>query len=147
MNMEGRSKEAIDRAGVINIHSLLWDQFSAPAYRNIVRYGWRFLDPAVRDEVDSNYALSAARISFDFDLDARCQVPNCTHYAAIQCAHCGKLLCLDHFLDRECFHEDEEERNVLAEGSEDDSDHPHDESMSVNVGDTSFGSDELPPHM
>ena len=32
-------------------------------------------------------------------------VANCTKHAFIRCAHCGKLLCLEHFLDRVCFHE------------------------------------------
>lgn len=29
---------------------------------------------------------------------------DCNHPAFIRCAHCGRVLCLEHFLERTCFH-------------------------------------------
>jgi len=43
-------------------------------------------------------------IQFDFDPGHKCEVQNCTNNAFLQSSHCGKLLCLPHFIDRECFH-------------------------------------------
>lgn len=35
---------------------------------------------------------------------------SCPRPAFIKCAHCGRLLCLEHFLGRKCFHATDEPR-------------------------------------
>ena len=98
-----------DRDGVINMHSLIWNQFSAPAYQDLLRYAWHNTDTGFSpaELAVGPPPRTVQDIQFSFNASSRCQVDNCTAHAFIKCAHCGKLLCLHHFLERECFHNEE----------------------------------------
>jgi hypothetical protein len=103
--LDGRIQEATSRSGLMNIHSLVYNQFSAPLYADLIRHGWRNLDRLQPGERNVD-ALSTEPLQFSFNPARRCQVANCTHFGFVQCAHCGKVLCIDHFLNRTHFHED-----------------------------------------
>ena len=94
------------RAGIVNMHSLVWNQFGSEAYTDMLRYAWHKTDPSFSDsELSSRPPPPMVHeINFNFDKSRRCEM-NCTNFAFIKCAHCGKHLCLKHFLDRACFHE------------------------------------------
>ena len=43
-------------------------------------------------------------INFNFNRRETCEQEQCQLAAFLRCADCGKLLCLQHFLERVCFH-------------------------------------------
>jgi len=47
-------------------------------------------------------------LQFNFDASRRCEVHNCTNDVFIRCTHCGNHLCLRHFLQRVCSHEEDD---------------------------------------
>lgn len=72
----------------------------------MILYGWRNTDPAfnVTTKLSTFPPKMVNSIQFDFDSAAKCEHSNCSRHAFIRCSHCGKLLCLHHFLERNCFH-------------------------------------------
>lgn len=84
------------RAGLINLNSLVWNQFAAPVYRDLLRHAWHCTDPDY-----STSELSAgvtgkrkfSEIQFEFDTSTRFEF-KCTEYAFIKCSHCGKHMCI-----------------------------------------------------
>lgn len=100
------SAEITSRLGVINMPGLIWDQFHSSKYRDMLLYAWRHTDPEFMIDELENGAPPATVTDIQFDLGRRsdCQVRNCNHRAFIRCSHCGKLLCLQHFLNRTCLH-------------------------------------------
>ena len=107
LNLENRTEVATSREGVLNLHSLVWNQFSALAYSDLLRYAWRHVDPdfSQHELTVSGRPQMTQNLQFSFHPGTRCEHGNCTDHAFVQCAHCGKLLCLHHFLERVCFHE------------------------------------------
>lgn len=94
------------REGIINLHSLIWNQFGSEAYTDMLRYAWRNTD-----ESFDNSELSVRppppmvqEVQFNFHGSKKCEVSNCSSHAFIRCSHCRKYLCLQHFLERKCFH-------------------------------------------
>lgn len=97
--------ELTTRAGILNLQSLMWNQFGSPAYRDMIRYAWHSTDPTFNREELANHSPAGVRdVQFGFDKSKTCEIENCRHKANIRCSHCGKLLCLRHFLERWCFH-------------------------------------------
>lgn len=104
---EGILRNMTDRYGIMRMHSVIWNQFQAPVYRDMLLWAWRKTDPDFdQDELaDSPPPRMTLKIQFGFDRRHRCDVVNCSSRAFTRCAHCGKHLCLKHFLDRKCFHD------------------------------------------
>jgi hypothetical protein len=102
----GMVQEITSRAGVINMHSLMWDQFGSPRYRDMLLWAWRHTDPGfTHDELEHGHPPAMVDdIQFDLGRNSSCAVEGCKHAAFVRCSHCGKMLCLRHFLDRTCFH-------------------------------------------
>lgn len=103
------------REGIINMHSLAWNQFSAFAYRDMLSLSWRHTDPDwSREEMTFSHADMAKDISFfGKQIQPTCGHQKCAQRAIVKCAHCGKPLCLYHYLNRTCFHETTEESEVM----------------------------------
>ena len=100
-----RAHEVTSRADAISMHSLIWDQFQAPCYSGLIRYAWRGIDVDLKE---SDPPMRTASLQFNsFTPESKCEVANCTKYAFVRCAHCQKLLCIDHFLHRTCFHHEQ----------------------------------------
>lgn len=119
-SLDPRSGVAVDyvnsREGIINTHSLLWNQFASENYTDMIRYAWRNTD--THWSLDELFCRPPPRgvseIQFDFDQTV-CQHEDhrrikCTRPAFIKCSHCGKVLCLKHFFERVCFHETHSDR-------------------------------------
>lgn len=100
------ARDVISRAGIINMHSLLWNQFDSPKYRDMLVYSWHNTDPGFRlDELEHGHPPAMVQdINLSLGRKTRCSVANCTSRAFIRCSHCERLLCLHHFLNRTCFH-------------------------------------------
>ena len=105
------TREIMTRAGIINFQSLIWNQLQAPAYRDLLLWSWRHTDPEFSNDELQNGAPPAVvnDINFNFERHQTCGHPGCNATAFIRCSHCGKYLCIRHFLDRECFHRIEED--------------------------------------
>lgn len=92
------------REGVLNMHSLVWNQLSSPAYTDMLRWCWHKTDPDYSAiEPHNTQPAMVRKIEFGFAA-SECQVGACSSHAFIRCSHCGKLMCLEHFLERTCFH-------------------------------------------
>lgn len=106
---ENRTSDVTSRDGIINMHSLIWNQFSAPAYQHMHRYAWRHLDIefSVSELARGPKPRVVQDIQFNFNSSLTCEHQNCSRYAFNRCAHCGKHLCRDHFLQKSCFHDEE----------------------------------------
>lgn len=108
--------ELLSRGGILNVQSLMWDQFNSPRYENMIRYAWHKTDIFFdHGELAGEYIEIVQDIQFAFDESDRCEAYNCTRYAFIKCSHCKKRLCIHHFLARQCFHWDEEEDDDIIE--------------------------------
>lgn len=103
------------RSGLINIHSLLWNQLSAPAYYDLWRYAWHNTDPLfTRDELSKPEPDNVKDVQTRNINGTKCEhkfrgregPESCREPGFIRCSHCGKILCLRHFLERVCFHEE-----------------------------------------
>lgn len=140
--MDDRINDLTDRYGVMRINSLIFDQLSADVYQDLIRYAWRKTDPNFSaDELTiGEPPPSVDEINFNFKKREVCEHEDCTKDAFIRCSHCGKLLCLHHFLERQCFHYESDSANngsVLSHGASDSSNesrnsnrgpyNPHDE--------------------
>lgn len=102
---ESRVDDITNREGLMNLHSLIWNQFSSSEYEDMIRHAWHNTDPdyGVEELSSEPPGRMVQEVQFDFDPSDRCEF-NCTNHAFIRCSHCGKLMCLQHFLQRSCFH-------------------------------------------
>lgn len=120
------------RDRIINVHSLIHDQLSSEKYQDMLLYAWRNTDPAFdRSELGNFPPRMVQDIQFNFDPTSICQARGCTKHAFIRCSHCGKLMCLKHFLNRECTHLSRPKRSTDADSCE--SDESCDEPRTANV--------------
>ena len=109
------------REGILNMHSLVWNQFDSEAYTDMLRYAWRHTDLAysVEELAARPVPPMVQELQFNFDASKKCQAyNNCTNHAFIKGSHCGRLLCLNHLLQRVCFHAEENESPRAGPSSE-----------------------------
>lgn len=100
-----RVGEITSREGIINMMSLIYNQLQSSAYYDLWRYAWRHTDPSFsEDELANNPPANVNSIQFGFNADEACSVENCTEHVVMRCSHCGRTLCLTHFLNRTCLH-------------------------------------------
>lgn len=107
-------REVTSRLGIINMHSIVFNQLGSNRYNEMIRYGWRNTDPNYGDDMIDPEALPSMVQTIQFDIDPKktCEVQNCSSEAFIKCSHCGKHLCLRHFLERICFHEADDSGDI-----------------------------------
>lgn len=102
---KGAIANVTNRWGIINMHSLIWDQLSSPIYADMIRNGWRHTDFDFRStELLTGQSRSVEQLQFTPARTHTCSVPGCTERAMLRCSHCGRPLCIHHFLERTCFH-------------------------------------------
>lgn len=113
------------REEVINLQSLMYNQLQAAIYRDLLRYSWHRTDPNFfSDELECPIVQKNGKIvprevkdiNFNLQRGRHCEITGCNHSAFIKCAHCGRHLCLKHFLDRHCFHGEGQSYNPLIQG-------------------------------
>lgn len=106
--VEGRARETTSRKGLINMHSLIHNQFQSLVYRDMLRYAWRGTDRSYTSaELDQGRSppRMVQDIQFDFDKGLRREHQPCNNYAFLRGSNCGKVMCLHQFLARSCFHD------------------------------------------
>lgn len=108
---DGLLNELTSRIGVINVQSLIFNQFSALSYRDLIKFSWRHADRSFStSELSSGEEpIRTSKLQFSFQPGSSCEHEECEAYAFMQCSHCSRLLCAKHFLERVCFHEVDEE--------------------------------------
>lgn len=94
------------REGILNIHSLIFNQFTSRKYKDMILYSWHNTDPEfnITKEMSTFPPPMVQKIQFDFDSSEECDVAGCGKHAFIRCSHSDRLLCLHHWLDRTDFH-------------------------------------------
>lgn len=102
--LQGAAEEIASRAGIVNLQSLVYNQLCSPAYESIFRHAWHGLDMSYDKKQPFYPILNVNAIQFSKP-GHRCHIDGCTDHGFIRCSYCGKLLCLMHFLQQECFHE------------------------------------------
>lgn len=108
--LDGLLEQITSREGIINMQSLVFNQLQAPMYQDLARYGWRHLDPDFSElEYSHPRPILSIKQQFVHNSSKPCEVAGCAKSSYIKCSHCGKHLCLKHFLERACFHEDSPE--------------------------------------
>lgn len=99
-------KEVTSREGIMNFQSLLWNQFASPNFREMILWSWHKTEPDFpTQELSATPPLMVRAIHFGFN-ETNCEIDDCNNHPFIRCAHCGRVLCLRHFLERLCFHGD-----------------------------------------
>lgn len=112
--VQSRTSEISDRAGIINLMSLIHNQFQSPAYHDLWTYSWRNTDPSFsEDEIAMVPPPTAMQIQFGYDPADSCTYQDCHEEVIMRCSHCGEPICLTHFLNRTHFHRVERERNAI----------------------------------
>lgn len=99
--MENRTNEVTSRSGILRVHNRIWNQLQAPVYSDLIRYAWRTVDFSfeARDELASpRHPRTTMELQFS----------NVDGNAFMRCAHDGRPLTLDEFLDGAHVHEVEE---------------------------------------
>lgn len=101
---ENMTQQITNREGTILLHSMIWYEFKASAYRDMFRYAWRKVDDGyVDNELESGPPPKLVQdIQFDFDRSNNCSYSGCTHRPLVQCSHTGKFACLTHFMRGQC---------------------------------------------
>lgn len=98
------TKEVITREGIINFQSLIYNQFSSPAYTDLIKHSWHNTDPEFYRHERRNKPDNVLRIQFGKEPGTKCSVRGCQNLAFTICAWCKRPLCIHHFLNRTCFH-------------------------------------------
>lgn len=96
--------------------SLIWNQFQSPAYEDMLRYAWRNTDPGYSSEeltMGASKPKLTSAMQFGFEAGSKCQRNGCPNYAFVRCSYCDRLVCVDHFLNRTCFHDTPDEWDLL----------------------------------
>lgn len=118
LNILNRTNEATSREGAMNIHSLVWNQFQSPIYSDLLRFAWRNVDQTFSHHELSTLARRPAltpTLQFGFRPGHKCEIDNCTEPAFVQCSHCNRRVCLSHFLQRVCYHQEVHQAEDLME--------------------------------
>ena len=93
-------QEFYNRLIFIKIHSLVHNQLTAEAFGPMLKYAW----------YKSGYCVSNPgkfKNVNEVCFDKNAILGNCVHCedtAFIKCAHCDKILCLEDFLSKICWH-------------------------------------------
>jgi len=82
-----------ERSNIIQLNSLIHNQLSSPRFTPMIKYAWY-----ASGDIDQNPEKfeSVNEICFSIDADV-CQQSSCHISCFIQCSHCQKLLCFEHF--------------------------------------------------
>lgn len=98
--------DVTSREGIMNMHSLIWNQLSSPIYRDMIRWAWHKTDANFdNNEISHVPPMMVRAVQFAFN-ETHCDIDTCTDHPFTRCSHCGKVFCLRHFLARTCFHND-----------------------------------------
>lgn len=67
------------RAGVLNMQSVIHNQFSAPSYQDLIRYSWRHIDRnfTTRELSSSNREFCTIDLRFSFQPGSKCEHEEC----------------------------------------------------------------------
>lgn len=110
-------KDISTREGIVNMHSLIWNQFNSPAYDAMHRWCWHKTDLNYNETERGELPLMVRAIQFAF-VEPTCSHENCQCEPFIRCSHCGRVLCLRQFLERTCFHERQENSSEPVDRAE-----------------------------
>ena len=85
-----------DRFFILKLHSVIYNQLFAEAYRPMFRYEWQNAGYDIGEPVDNSTSVNDVVFSIDI---LECAVMTCDHFAFLHCAFCSHLYCFQHFIE------------------------------------------------
>ena len=76
---------------IMKLHSVIYNQLSAEAYRPMLRDAWQ---NDIGEPVDN-----FIDVAFSIDI-IECAVMTCDHFAFLHCAFCSHSYCFEHFTEK-----------------------------------------------
>ena len=89
------------RNNIIHVNSLIHNQLSSPLFVPMIKYAW--FESGYLDQNPDAFK-SVNEICFTIDATV-CQFATCGLSPFIQCSHCCKVLCFEHFFEVYHFHD------------------------------------------
>ena len=90
-----------DRFFIMKLHSVIYNQLSAEAYRQMLRYAWQNAGYDIGEPVDNFIGVNDVAFSIDI---IECAVMTCDHFAFLHCAFCSHSYCFEHFIESPHLH-------------------------------------------
>ena len=90
-----------DRFFIKKLHSVIYNQLSAKAYRPMFHYAWQNTGYNAGEPVDNFTCVTDMAFSIDI---IECSVMTCDHFAFLHCAFCSHLYCFEHFTESPHLH-------------------------------------------
>ena len=90
-----------DRFFIMKLHSVIYNQLFAEAYRPMLRYAWQNAGYDIGEAMDN--LTSVINVVFSIDI-IECAVTTRDHIAFLPCAFCSHSYCFDHFTEGPYLH-------------------------------------------
>ena len=90
-----------DRFFIMKLHSVIYNQLSADAYRPMLRYTWQNAGYDIGEPVDNFTGVIGVAFSIDI---IECAVMRCDHLACFHCEFCNHSYCFEHFTESRHLH-------------------------------------------
>jgi len=92
-----------DRYWIMNMHAVVYNQLQSDRFQNMIQYaffksGYEVVECPVKFENVTGVCFPRSL------LHSFCDEEDCENMMFLSCAHCNKIMCLNHFLGRVCFH-------------------------------------------
>ena len=85
-----------DRFFIMKLHSVIYSQLNAEAYRPMLRYAWQNAGYDSGEPVKN--LTGVIDVAFSTDI-IECLAITCDHLAFLHCAFCSHSYCFEHFID------------------------------------------------
>ena len=89
-----------ERNNIIQLNSLIHNQLSSPQFVPMIKYAW-FASGYIDQDPGSFKSVNEVCLNIGADV---CQHSSCHSLCFIQCSHCQKLLCFEHFFEAYHYH-------------------------------------------
>ena len=90
-----------DRLFIVKLHSFIYNQLSAKAYRPMLRYAWQNAGYDIDESVDNFTGVTDVAFSIDI---IECAVMTCDHFDFLHFAFCSHSYCFEHFTESPHLH-------------------------------------------
>ena len=90
-----------DRFFIVKLHSVIYNQLSAEAYKPMYRYAWRNAGYVIGEPLDN--FIGVIDVAFSIDI-IECAVMTCDHLGFLHCTFCSHSYCFEHFTESPHLH-------------------------------------------
>lgn len=90
------------RANILRVLEVVWNQFSNPMFGPFLRYSWRKI--GYIDASDEDFKTPVEVCFKRCSVGTLCQILDCSQAAFLCCSYCNNQLCFDHFVVNRHYH-------------------------------------------